>query len=450
MFAFRGKGHFLKEPFSWILFGFKVTLLNFVEFDIMHDSTQSFAGGDGFGGSPPLARATLTGGMPNYAGENGRLTFAIRNTQLGLQVEAPKFAGMTVLAHCRIDFNGPLPSNPQSPPANTSESTYFNSPAARLFHCYVKEQSAYIDVLAGLTYTLFSQQPMFFPASVLYLGLPGEIFTRAAQLRLSHEFHTRPVNVYVAAGVFRPPQRDSEIPDVEAAARIMFNGWRGARTFGAVGTDLTPLSLGVSGIYRNFKVQELAPVPVSFHRANGWGVAFDALLPILPAKDIHHVGNSITANATVSVGSGDGDQFLSVTGGVPAQTRPPAMPGGPPGAQLDIDPGLAMYDPSGALKTVNWQNYQVGLQYYLPGPFDIWITGNYTYLMSTNLHEIVPPAPGTVSTVFDKQHYVDASVFWALTPHFQIAIAYAYTHQTFLDGGNAHNHRIMGATYFVF
>ncbi|WP_394836100.1 hypothetical protein LVJ94_04245 [Pendulispora rubella] len=443
-------GHYLKDPASTMFNGFRVTLLNFIELDVMHDSTQSFPQGDGFGGSPALARSTLTDGTPNYAGQHGRLVISPRNTQLGLQVEAPEFAKIKGTGHCRMDFMGHEPSNPQSPPSNLSEAGFYNSPTARVFHCYAKAETPYVDVLGGMTYTLFGQAPHFFPASIIYLGLPGMVFARAAQVRLSHQFHTDPIDVYVGAGVFRPPQRDSGEPDLEGALRVMFNGWRGAHTLGALGTKIDPLSLGVSGVYRNYKVQERTAVPVNLNKATGAGVSFDALIPIIPAKNNRDVGNSLTANASFVTGTGIADQWLGVTGGVPAQTRPPATPSGPPGPMLNIDPGLALYDPNGDLKTVNWQSYQVGLQYYLPGPLDIWIMGNYTHLSSSNLSRIAPWDGKSVSTVFDKQDYFDVDLFWALTPNLQIAFGYANTRQTFLDGGKETNDRFMGATYYIF
>jgi len=221
---------------------------------------------------------------------------------------------------------------------------------------------------------LFGQQPFYFPASIIFLGIPGEVYTRAAQVRISHQFHTDPVDVYIGAGVFRPPQRDSEVPDLEAAVRVNFNDWKGVRTIGAVGTRIDPLSFGVSGVYRQYRVQEMVAVPQTFHKAEGAGISLDALIPIIPAKDNSHAANSLTANASFASGTGIADQFQSITGGVPAQTRPPATSGGPAGAQLDIDPGLALYDPSGELKTVNWQNWRSGSSTICP---DLWISGSW-------------------------------------------------------------------------
>jgi len=430
--------------------GFRVTLLNFIELDAMHDSTQSFSQGDGFGGSPALARSTLTGGTPNYAGQHGRFVMSPRNTQIGLQVEAPEFAKIKATGHCRLDFMGSQPSTPQAAPSNTSESSYYNSPTVRVLHCYAKAETPYIDVLGGVTYPLFAQNPFFFPSSIIYLGLPGAAYSRTSQVRLSHQFHTDPVDVYIGAGVFRPPQRDSEVPDFEGALRVMFNDWKGTRTLGAVGTRVDPLSIGVSGAYRTFKVQEMAAVPVNSHTATGAGISLDALIPIIPAKDMDHAGNSLTANAAFVTGSGISDQYVGVTGGVPAQTRPPATTGGPAGAQLDIDPGFTLYDPSGALKTVNWQSYAIGLQYYVPGPLDIWVAGNYTHLTSSNLQRLAPPKAGAVSTVFDTQDYFDANVFWAITSHLEIAFGYANTRQIFLDGGKETNHRFGFASFYIF
>src|SRR5262249_34835548 len=156
-----------------------------------------------------------------------------------------------------------------------------------------KAETQYVDLLGGLTYYLFGQQNAFFPSSVAFLGLPGMIFSRAPQIRLSHTFKTAPVSVLVAIAADRPPQRDSEYPDGEAALRLMFNGWKGAHTPGALGAAVDPLSIGVSGVYRTFRVTELAPTPHASRTENGAGISVDALVPVIPADKVEARGNSL-------------------------------------------------------------------------------------------------------------------------------------------------------------
>ncbi len=425
------------------MFGkFKVTLLNFIEFDGFHDSTESFQ--DGYGGSSPIARSNT------YAGTHGRTNFTARNTQIGLQAEAPELWSMKATGHCRIDFNGSIPGSPQN---GNSESGLQNSPTARLFHCYGKLETPAVDLLGGLTYTIFGNQPYFFPASLTFLGIPGEVFTRTAQLRLSHVFSTSHVNVYVAVAAARPPQRDSEVPEGAGALRFEFKDWKGVHTLGALGTKVDALAVGVSGTMRQFRVQEQSVIPTHSNTENGAGVSLDAFLPIIPARNISEAGNSLSGTASFATGYGIADEWLGVTGGAPAQLRPAAI-GAPPYAaappQLNIDPGFAYYDANGNLHAVDWQSVNVGLQYYMPGPGNVWLFANYTYLQSDNLAQLLPPKAGAVSTIFDKQRYLAGGIFWAVVPNFQLAFEYSNLQQTFLDGTDEVNHRISVSSYYVF
>ncbi len=431
---------YVKEP-QFAMFGkFRVTFLNFIEFDGFHDSTQSFQ--DSFGGNTPIQ-------LPNtYAGSHGRTNFTARNTQIGLAIDGPELWRMTAGGHCRLDFNGQQPGTPQN---GTSEYSFQNSATARLFHCYGTLKTPYIDVLGGLTYTLFGNQPYFFPASLTFLGIPGEVFTRTTQLRFSHQFASPHVDVFAGVAMARPPQRDAEYPDGVGALRILFNDWKGARTIGSVGTKVDSAAIGVSGAVRRFQVQEQANPPTRANQANGSGISLDAFLPIIPAQSIAKAGNSLSLTGSFGKGTGISDMYVGITGGAPAQTQPPATAMGAAGPALDIDPGLAYYDTTGTLRTVNWQSFDVGAQYYLPGPGNVWLYGNYTNVKSDNLASILPaPAAGTPSKIFYKQEYMAAGLFWAVIPNFQVGFEYAYLHQTFLDQGTAKNNRVSLATYYVF
>ncbi len=187
-----------------------------------------------------------------------------------MKLEAPEFAGIRASTLCKGDFFGNQPANPQT--SGITENNFLSSPTFRLLHCYFKAETDYVDVLAGLTYYLFGEQNSFFPASIAFLGIPGMIFSRAPQLRLSHTFKGKDVSLLVAGAADRPPQRDSELPDGEVALRLMVNGWKGVHTPGAVGTTVDPLSIGVSGVVRTFHVMELAPVPLKYNTENGAGL----------------------------------------------------------------------------------------------------------------------------------------------------------------------------------
>jgi hypothetical protein len=366
-----------------------------------------------------------------------------------VKIEAPEVAGIRSSAVCKGDFFGNQPANPQN--GGITENNFLSSPTFRLLHCWFKAETDYVDVLAGLTYNLFDQQNTFFPASVAFLGLPGMIFSRVPQLRLSHTFGREgPVGLLVAAAADRPPQRDSDLPDGEAALRLMFNGWKGVHTPGALGAAIEPLSLGVSGVARTFRVTELAAAPQRSNSENGAGVAVDALVPIVPARTLDERGNSLTLTANFVTGYAINDLYLGLNGGLKQQSLPLAA-GAPPyttPTPIDVDPGLAAYDPNGNLHAIDWQSFQVGLQYYLPGSGSVWTSANFTYLRSDNIDKVAPLA--AKATTFNQQLYFDVSLFWLVTPSIQLGAEYGRVQQTFLDGGQEKNDHAQLAAYYVF
>jgi len=432
---------FLKEPASAMFAHSKVTLINFIEFDAFHDSTQTYQ--DSFGG--PIVRSNT------YGGQHGRENFLARNSQFGLQVDGPEFWGMKPGAHCRMDFMGQQPGTPQN---GTSEYSFTNSATMRLFHCFGYMNTPYVDVMGGITYSLLGNEPFFFPASLTFLPIPGMTFTRTVQFRLSHQFSTPHIDFFIGAAAGRPPQRDAEVPDGIGALRIGFNDWKGAHTIGAVGLRIDPLSIGVSGLMRTFRVQERAVNPTSSNTENGAAISLDAFIPIIPAKALTDTGNTMAGTVDFTTGYGYSDAVSSnTTAGIPAQTRlaaPGAAPGAAAPAQLDIDPGIAIYDSQGFLHAVKWQSIQFGLQYRLPGPGNLWIYGNYAYLKSDNIATLLPPKPGAVSTIFKNQAFVSAGLGWAIIPNFQVGFEYSKLDQTFLDEGTETNHRFSFATYYIY
>ena len=188
-------------------------------------------------------------------------------------------------------------------------------------HAYVTIQDPVVDVLAGQTYYLLGWQNYFFGASAGFLGLPNQLFNRTPQVRLSHTFETNLLNIDLAAGAFRPAQWDSAIPDGQAGLRLVFNHWKGiSSTPGSGGTTALPAALAVSAMQRAFKVDPYAPLPGPPIRLLGWAVAFNLLLPIIPAKDATDRGNTLTITGEFVTGTGDADQYTGMTAGRPCRT----------------------------------------------------------------------------------------------------------------------------------
>ncbi|MGO9664050.1 MAG: hypothetical protein ACLP66_12165 [Polyangia bacterium] len=458
---------FVRPPFvltAGAASDWKLTIYGFAEADGMRDSTRSF--NDGLNSN--VIAYPLT-----QAGRNPRFQATIRNSRLGFRAQAPEFGGIRSSGVLEFDLFGNQPSinsgggspGVASGPGATTEAAYFNNAAFRVRHAYVKLEDDIVNVVAGQTYYLLGWQNYFFGASCGFLGLPNELFNRTVQLRLSHTFESNPVNFEIAAGAFRPVQRDSGVPDAQGGARLAINHWKGITTPGSGGTDALAASIGVSGMARSFKVDPYAPLPGPPIPLIGWALAVNALVPIIPARDGTDRGNALTLTGEFVTGTGDADQYTGMTAGAtmpnvyplpvdtPVNAFGAAVPQTTGAAPLvgtpytpDVDPGLVAFDSNGVLHTINWQTFIVGLQYYLPPTGRIFVSGNYSQGKSNNIaglyHPISPRQPWVNALgVFQSSRYVDGNIFFDVTPAVRTGLSYQRVDQKLADDTNVHNNR---------
>jgi hypothetical protein len=418
----------------------RLTVYGFVEADYIVDSTRSY--GDAIG-------ATLVARSDVYAGRTGRSQFSMRNTRLGLAFESPSLGSLQPSAVIEGDFFG-------HQDVASSEATFFDSPTFRIRHAFVKLQSPHLDVIMGQTYDLFGWQNYYFPCSAEFLGLPNQLFSRHAQLRLARAFNREgAVTVEVALAAVRPAQRDSQIPDANGGIRLMVNRWKGVTTPGNVGTTTLPLSVGVSGVVRQFKVNAFAPPPAqSSNSVMGWGVSVDALIPIIPAASDGKRGHALTLTGSFVKGTGIADLITSGGGARfpllsnSAQDNPPMV------YSADIDDGLVTFDHrTGLLYSIDWQAFRVGLQYYLPPNGNVIVAANYTQSHSDNMARLYPQGGAEIEllgNVADTSRYADVSLFWDVTPAVRLGLSGQYTQVEYLDRDKPHNIRAMAQSLYVF
>jgi hypothetical protein len=413
----------------------RTKLYGFVELDAVHDSTQSF-------GEASLNAFIFPRGT--YPGDNGRTQFTAKNSRIGLAIEAPTYRKIAAAGVINFDFFG-------SQPFDVTENDFHVVGTMRLRHAYLKMRTPVLDVIAGQHPTLFGWGGAgFYPGTVAFLGVVGQVYHHDAQLRLSRTIGGPAAAVEAAVAAVRPGQRDGEVPDLEAGLRLAFNRWQGRTIQGNDRPELVPLSLGVSGLHRQFAVAEYREVPRRARKATGWGLAVNGFVPVLPANDPNDLYNCLTLTGEFSIGTGIADRYSLLTGGARFQALPnPASRNPPPLYRPNIDNGLVTFDADENLKTIDWRAFVFGAQYYLPiRVLRVWLTGVYANLTSNNLGELTPlPNHGDI---FSKAEYMDGSLFVGITPDVHVGFSLQQTKQTRPDGSSSRNVRAHFATNFFF
>jgi hypothetical protein len=428
-----------------VLSKFSATFYGFVEADFIRDSTQSF---NDLAGNGTIARSG------SFAANNDRMIFGQRNSRLGFKLKGPESETIKSSGIAEMDFLGNQPQGSPSPagaPA-VSESAYFASPTFRIRHMALKIETPIVDVLAGQYWELFGWQTIYHPNSVQIQGLPGQVFSRAPQFRLSHMFKSDIVNVEVAVAAVRPPQRDSGLPDGQAGLRVVLNDWKGMRTAGGTGTSVDPLSVGVSGVARRFRLPEYANAPSQTRNINGYGLSFDGIIPVVPATATNW-DNALTVTASFVRGQAIADLFTGLTGGVSLTPLPADSTGKASSFAMDIDNGLVIFDNHGQMHAIRWQSFLVGAQYYLPtSPLRMWVSGNYSHLNSSDIKNIVIDNNGSNvdSKIFSKSDFADGNLFVDATQAIRFGLEYAWFRQTYLDGVKGTNHRVQFSGFYIF
>src|SRR5262249_4801834 len=145
----------------------------------------------------------------SYAADHERMQFGARNSRLGFKLKSPEFYGIKASGIVEADFLG---NQPSSPPAigstGTSESSFFSSAAFRVRHMAVKVETPIVDILAGQYWQLIGWQSYFHPNTVEIQGVPGQVYSRQPQLRISKTIKTDVIDIDLAIAAARPPQRN--------------------------------------------------------------------------------------------------------------------------------------------------------------------------------------------------------------------------------------------------
>jgi hypothetical protein len=424
------------------------TLYGFVEADYIYDTTRAF---NDLAGSALVPRPAANGGT--NAGDNGRMTMGIRNSRVGFRLKAPELScGVRTSAMVEMDFQGVELPVGSAQPYQGSEGTFFTSPTARVRHLNLKVETPVVDFLAGQYWSVFGWGSAYQPNTVEIQGVPGEIYARIPQLRISKTIKAQPVTVEVAVAATRPVQRDSATPDGQGGIRFSLDSWTGVQTTGSTGTQIAPLSVAVTGLLRHVAVDAFSAKPKTTNDLGLSAIAFDAYIPIIPGTK-HRRDNAFSVNGEFATGYGYADMYSGLTGGMTTYATPKDATAAAPAYTPNIDNGIVTYDGLGHLHGIQYQTYLLGAQYYLPGTNGkLWISGNYSHVESNNMHfyTCAVGCSTTAAKALSVYDWFDLNVFVDPTPAVRVGFEYANFNTQYVDGVHAINHRGQLSGFFIF
>jgi hypothetical protein len=437
------------EQGTAVLGKWATTFYGFVEADSIYDSTRSF---NELAGMAQVARTEAQNG------QNGRYTASVRNSRIGFRLKAPEIGEVRTSATLEMDFLGNQPPLFTQVAGGVSEGGLLTSPTFRIRHVNFKVETPVVDFLFGQYWQLFGWQSAYQPNTVEIQGVPGEIYSRTPQVRISKTIKLRPITVELAVAATRPVQRDSATPDGQGGIRFAVDSWTGVQTIGSAGTTVSPFSVAATGLLRHVAVDQWVAKPTSTNDLGLSAFAVDAFLPVIPGTKAKK-DNSFSLNGEYATGFGFADMYSGLGSG-PSPTYPaiPNPMGTMPAPTFtpDIDNGIVMYDNGGGLHGIQWTTMLFGAQYYLPlTNGTVWISGNYSHSSSKNLAKYLTPTAATplgkiLPNVRDVEDWFDVNLFVDPTPAVRIGIEFADFDDMYFDGHHARNYRGQLSGFFIF
>jgi hypothetical protein len=419
---------------TFVVGRFVTTLYGYLEGDVIHDSQRVTT--DGYGGSPNL---NLPG---SFLGDNGRTVFSSRGTRLGMRFAAPEVSGIRVRANFEMDFVGNQPGTPVATPPATArtitESSFFTNATPRIRIALAQIDSDYLTLSIGQTWNVMAFAAAFLPTSVQSQGLPGQLFGRNPQVRLSHIFDAKVVSVEVAAAALRAPQFDSEMPDFQGGLKFNVNGWTGVQSIGSTATVISPASIAVTGGTRKIKMATVVSGAnaSAYDTVIGNVVAVDAFVPLIPATQRGPFALSLLGEA--ATGTGMADLYSGLTGGA-AIGAPIGVAAANYAGFTDIDAGIAGFNRAGKLDTVDFRTLLVGAQFSIG---KVVLAGSYSNVYSDNVQQF--------NGVWNQQAWWDANLIVDPWAGVRFGLEFARTLQRRNNNQLANNNRVFFGTFFLF
>jgi len=407
----------------------KLTLYGFAQTDFTYDSTQSC---NEFCSNAAIQR------QGTYRGDHARTVFSPRDSRFGIRIAAAEEHSIKASGLLETDFFGPT---------TTTEAGTWVNPVLRVRHAYLKLETPIVDVLIGQTWSLFGWGAAYLMTSAQEPGLPGQLFQRTPQIRLTKAIKTGAgVTIELAAAMNRPPQMDSATPEGVAGVRLLLDKLTGYHTLYLSGSVTQPASIAVTGDLRGFRISEFSAAPKASHWRTGGGYAFDAFIPLIPASKTNH-DNALSVSGEFAVGEGTSDMYTGLgAGGTVNAAIPPAMAGGMPGTYTpNFDAGFAAYDATGHLELIKWTSYMVGAEFY-PGVAKgrLGLFGNYGHMESSNSQSFAG------ANTRKSEDFFDIGLFFDPTKQTRIGADYGFYKDHYVTGLNGINHSVMTSAWLFF
>ena len=411
----------------------KINFSGFVELDAFTDSTRSLT--EVVGGNP-VDRPDTANGM------SGRTQFSMRNSRLAFGVLAPKYGGWATKGYIEMDFLGYDPAVSTTGTTN-SEGAYYTNPTLRIRHAYMNAEKDGWTVLAGQTWSLIGFQPTYVLSTVSVAPVPGTLYERTPQITILKKMDiTESDSIRSGFSIVRPPQRDSRVPEFDAAVQVALGGRKSS--FAATNGDVKamPTSFAISGSLRDFVIPK-AGDPNGGNDTNlGSMFALNTFVPILTADQ--DLGNSLAFAGEFTRGKGYADEFPSWTGNLPQLSTSDTVP---TTNDPNLDAGQGGFDAGGGFHIVDLRTFNLQLQYHLPHDWMTFSTIGYGQTYSDNV--------AGLTYVAKKVGYQRSEVYFVnlvhdVTKQMRVGLEFDHFQTNYVDNLTTNDNRIQASTWFRF
>lgn len=392
----------------------------FIQLDAIHDSTRSLTE---IPANTAIAPATTSDGA------NGRSQFSARASRLRVTANGPTVNSWGTQGILEIDFFGAQ--------SGVSEGAFFGNSLPRMRHAAFFVTKPGWQLLVGQFWNVFGMPDAYLPTTVAFRPPVGVAFGRTPQVRLTHDLiDGDSFKTSLVAAIVRPTQRDSEVPNLDFAARFFLKKYQSKWAIPFRAVHLEPASITVSGTFRGIGF----PSSVSSKTTSiGNGFAADFMIPILPASDVHSM--SLTWTGEVAAGSGIGDLYTGFSANLPALATSKSA------TQPNLDAGIAgVRTDTGALELVKVFAANTTLQFH-PGDWDTFFNIYYGTIHSSNASLLTPDAG---KTIYSQLHSVGLNVFHDFTDQIRLGVEYMAMQTIYVSASSATNHRMQVSGWFSF